>query len=742
MPTLAQETTPAGASATEDNQGLEDIIVTAQRKPEDLQRAAIQVNVIGGEQLSRSGATEVRDLQTLVPNVIIEQAGPNTQISVRGIGSVVTNSFGDSAVAFNVDEVYIARTTGTHGTFYDLDRVEVLKGPQGTLYGRNATAGAVNVITAKPSFDRGAAIDFEYGSFNQVVASTHVNLPLSDSVAIRASGQAARRDGYYRDGYDDEDVAAGRLQLRYQPNEDFDLLIAGDYSHEGGRGSGFNALPFPGGDPWAGPSSTVFRNYVAANLKPPYSIVTPPGRTNLVNLAEYGRINHKNYGVRGRLDWTLGAGVTWTSIAAYRVADTDDIGYNAAFATSPNVKSQQVSIESRLAGNAFDTKLQWLAGLYYFRETQRGVQFTAFVDQGNPLAPTFGSKLIADPVRDTTYAAFTQNSFSITDRFRVTAGLRYFGEIKTNAGSTTSYSPLPPVLGSITIPASGRIKDDKMNYRAGIEFDVAPRSMLYATIADGYKAGGFFAGSAPSTINPTVNSYAPETLTSYFAGMKNRFLDNRLQLNAEIFYWKYSNRQFVTFGPINTGTAANISGAITQNVGKSHIQGASADISFQVAKGHVVSLVGEYIDEAINDDFVYRTTLPAPASCTAPSAGVIDCSGAPITRVPRWSATVSYQGNIPLNDGSEIAISIASKLQSGFLLGPEGLRTQEASGYSRTDASVTYTFSNGQLSIGAFVRNLEDNVTLTAGLASPITNEAMGDILPPRTYGLRLGAHF
>lgn len=736
---VATVNTAPAEQALADTQ-LQEIVVTAQRRSENLQRAPLQINVVTGDALARSGSTEVRDLQTLVPGLNIQQAGVYTQFTVRGVGSVVTTPFGDPAVAFNVDDVYIARPTGSHGTFYDLERVEVLKGPQGTLYGRNATAGAVNVITAAPKFDDSFGANVRYGSYNQVVADGFANLKLGDTVAIRAAGQIANRDGYYKDGYDDEDSKAGRLQLLFKPSDTLSLVLGGDYAAERGKGSGVVPYPYPGGDPWAGPSSAVVRDFVATNLKVPYSLITPAGRTNLVNFEGFGRVHNDNWGFHGRLDWDLGFGKLST-IASYRVSSVHSIGYPGAFAFAPDVTSRQHSFETRLASNG-SSPLTWLVGLYYYKESQRGTQATDFVDNSDPLHPFFGTILTFAPITDETYAAFTQETLAITPRLRLTGGIRYFSEIKTSEGSTKSVSPFPPVLGSATIANSGRLSWSKANFRAGVDYDLGEQSLVYAAVANGFKAGGFYSGAAPSAVNPTPNSYAPEALTSYTFGTKNRFFGQRLQLNAEIFYWDYKNRQYINFGPVNTGTAANLAGAITINVGSSHVQGADFDVSYLFSRNTLFSAVVEYIDEAKNDLFVFPSTSAPGNGCTAPSSGTVDCSGTPMPFVPRWSATLGFRQTFNLANDAQVTFNAKSKIESRRLLGIEQLANQYQGGYTRTDLDLSYHAQHDLWSVGVFVTNLEDRVTRTAGLISPITGSPWGDLLPPRTYGVRASLRF
>jgi len=738
FPAVAQEA-PAGGDAHHNDE--ETIIVTAQRRGEDLQRTPMQINVIGGDALTTAGVTQLRSLQVMVPGINLQQAGPYTQFAIRGVSTTVTTPFQDAAVAFNLDDVYMARPVGTSSVFYDIERVEVLKGPQGTLYGRNATAGAVNVVTVQPRLENSFGANIEYGSYDQLVLNGFANLQVGPASAVRAAFQVAQRDGYYDDGYDDQDSVAGRLQFRSEPTPGLTITLGADYAREKGQGFGVVPYPAPGGNPWSGMSSTQVQDYVIANLQIPYKLVTPTGRTHLIDFGADGFIHHVAWGLRGKLDWDIGP-ATVTAIGAWRKTSIDDAGYPGGFLTAPDYTAKQTSFETRIASNDGPSPLQWLVGFYYFREEINGEQTTVFVDGATSGQVLFGSRLLVSPLTDETFAFFTQNSLAVTHRFRLTAGLRYFEETKTNDGSNTSYSPFPPVSGSYVVTGSGRLDYKKVNYRLAAELDAGADSMLYASVADGFKAGGFYTGAAPSDVNPTPNTYRPATLTAYTIGMRNRFLDRRLTFNVEAFYWDYRDRQYVTFGPVNTGTALNLSGAITINVGKSHIQGLSLESSFRPAPDTRISANVEYIDEAVNDDFVFASTQAAGTGCTALEGGMVDCSGTPITLVPRWSATFGFEQGFRFGTRGRVVFDLRSKVESRTLLGPEQRADQYQKAYTRTDLGLTYHAADDRWSIGAFVRNLEDHVIRTSALLSPITATPWSDLLPPRTWGVRAGLKF
>ena len=267
-PSMAQ--TPAPDGAKEPDSGLEEVIVTAQRRSENLQRAAIAVTAVSGDLLTSAGVTTPAQLTAIVPSLqVAPSAGPYNLFYLRGVGNFQGNFLSESAIAFTVDGVYIGRPSGTTGFFYDLDRLEVVKGPQGTLYGRNATGGAINVISNKPrlgEFSYSGAV--EYGNYDALRLDGALNVPLGDKAAIRFAGISVRHDGYMDDGTDDQDDRGARISFRAQPADNVNIGLVADYFDQGGRGVGSTPLVAPLGVENAGTISVNNRT----------GFFSPPGR--------------------------------------------------------------------------------------------------------------------------------------------------------------------------------------------------------------------------------------------------------------------------------------------------------------------------------------------------------------------------------------------------------------------------------------------------------------------------------
>jgi iron complex outermembrane receptor protein len=247
-PVFAQSESTSDTAAS----GLEEVIVTAARREESTQKSALSIQAISHDELSRAGVTKPEDLNAIAPGVQIGSGGNFPQVYIRGVGNYATNTYAEGAVAMNLDGVYMARPWSSRGAFFDLERVEVLKGPQGTLYGRNASGGAINLISARPTQEAGGYFEGEVGNYSLYRATGAYNIPVSGTFALRAAGQIIRRHGYLSDGYSDERSEAARLHALWKPLDDVSVLLTGGYQHIGGNGEGSVLNPPLGGNPWRG----------------------------------------------------------------------------------------------------------------------------------------------------------------------------------------------------------------------------------------------------------------------------------------------------------------------------------------------------------------------------------------------------------------------------------------------------------------------------------------------------------
>ena len=533
------------AAAPVETGGIQDIVVTAQRRVESSQHAAIAIDTVPKEVLAKLQITDATKLTQIVPSAQIGQAaGPFPVFFLRGGGSFGTNSLTDSAVTLSLDGVPVARQYNSNGQFFDLQRIEVLEGPQGTLYGRNATGGAINLVPVKPtdhfSFDGGLSV----GDYSAVTTNAAVNVPLSDTLAARASFQSTNHSGYNSDKTSDEDMQAARLQLLYKPTSDLSVLLSGDMVHQGGFGAGFvDVSDFTPGERVGLTDPRVQALYTARKLNP-----FPAN-----SLYE----NNRYSGVKAEVNWTTDLG-TLTVLPAYRHAHLD---FNSAYGgtEADNEKDNQASVEARFASK--DTGfLSWIIGGFYLHDA---INVFMNIDNRNGV----GNQQIYNAY-DTSKAVFGDVTAKLSSSFRLIGGIRYTDESKTLDGSLHN----PFIANPRYINVDDSTSVSHVTWRAGAQFDVARSSMLYGTVATSFRSGGFYF----TADNP---AFQPEYVTAYTIGTKNRFFDNKVQANLELFEWDFKNQQLA----YSTLDSAGDQVFATENAGKTHERGFELDLKYAPA---------------------------------------------------------------------------------------------------------------------------------------------------------------
>lgn len=777
---------PASDNVAFDQVGIPEIIVTAQRRAESSQKAGIAISVIQPDLLL--DVTRPDQLTKLAPALQIGTGGSSSVLLyVRGVGTFSANPYTDSAVALNYDGVYLGRPTSSHGLFYDLERIEVLKGPQGTLYGRNATGGALNVIPAQPklgvtSMDMTAS-GGNYGSFNMQAAA---NIPVSDTVALRVAGVGYTHDGYLTAGQYDGNGIGGRAQLLVKPSETFSIRIAADYFQLGGTGAAaslYGALT-PGtldARRLLPTNVSLFDPQSIAILNSPTAIFAPSGAPT-GPLSAQPRQDNKYYGVNAEINADLGF-ANLTVIPAYRESRLDIVGAGPLFQVNTVERDKQFSVEARLDGKI--GPVDWLVGAFYFDET-----VDALFNIGGNL---YGGVQTLD-ASNASAAGFGRLTFNVSDRFRLTAAGRYTEDTKSFDGVAVNpvaictsptrqcpnvrrlpgfYTDVPAALNALgyiqppgspvyidalgtsnviwnitTISVMEDLKQNKFTYRAAAEFDVAPQSMLYASVETGYRSGGF----SFSTIRPTFN---PETITAYTLGMKNRFLNNKIQFNIESFVWKYKDQQ-LSHSAIGLGGSQEF---VTENVGDSTSKGIEIEFLARPWQNTTFNVDLQYLDAKL-DNFSYvepdqsslaglpggtirPTTACAPTFRPTLGNYLVDCSGQRALRSPKWTINLGIAQVVPLSDRMDLQLSFNTHYQTRQQLLFERLAIGVESSYWLSDASVGIAGKGDRAnwSLTAYVNNIENYRAGGSIFLAPngLISSTNGT---PRRYGLRAQVSF
>lgn len=725
---LAQEAPKANmaqSTASQNNDGIADIVVTAQRREESAQRAPVVIDTVTAGELT--GVSDVRQLANAVPGIQFANAGNDVQTYVRGIGSFNAKSTQESAVAYSLDGVYLFTTTRISPAIYDLARVEVLKGPQGTLYGRNASGGAINLIThgAKLGKFEGQA-SAEIGNFDLYRAMGAVNVPLSDTLAVRVAGQHVEHSGYLSDGTSDDNTTAGRIRLLWAPSSDVQLRLNFDIAHVRGIGPGSVVYPFiDSSNPWRG------------NLDP----IVNSGGTAVSGIAPLAKpFNHDNqWSTSAQLDWNLGP-ATLTVLPAYSKETIDQLSYVPGYGYSEHADVREQSYEARLAHDSSGVK--WVVGAYYLNVD---IDQNQQVNNPTPAVGAPSINFVANPNHLESWAVFGETTVNVTGALHLIGGLRYTWEKSASSGFQNQVFPgpkstsafLPGVEPGDFVIASTVI-DHAVTWKAGAQYDLGRQSMLFATVSRGFKGGGSFVDS--SAVNPV---FRPEYVTAYEFGSRNRFFDNTLQANLELFYWNIRDQQvsFVGFNSLNQSKFQ------TANAANAKTYGADIDIIWRPDRADRFSIGLEY-DHATYDNFV-RIQPSAPAGTTCPttvlSAGpppriAIDCSNRPMMRTPRWSGSFGYEHTFFLDSGAQIVAGADTTFASSRWTSIDFSPVTLDGSYAIVNAQLSYRAPRDRWQITLWAQNLTKKPYLTGGLQSGTFSRPT--INQPRTFGARLQANF
>lgn len=738
----------AGPAWTQAPPRLEEVVVTAERREENLQRAAVAVSVLTPEQLLDAGVSKPQELTGLLPALqVAASATPISVYYIRGVGNFTGNTLTDSAVAFNVDGVFIGRPHSTAGFFYDLERIEVLKGPQGTLYGRNATGGAINVVPRAPEPGvSGGAASGEFGNEGALRLDGILNLPLGQRAAMRLAGYRAEHDGYMNDGTDDQDDTAGRLSFLLAPNEALSIRVTADYFDQGGLGTGSTPVALGPGNRY-GISAAEGGAYYETQ---PNAI----GGRNFNPMPLTQHLDNQFWGMSATLDWSMAKG-TFTLLPAYRESRLDTEGAALGTNVITQEDDRQRSVEARFASSP-DAALDYIVGAYWFDERNHVPRFVPNTQY------TMSVQDYDTGVESA--AAFGELTFPLAQDVRAILGARYTHEDKFFRGSfvssllrcvavagcpdleripVTQVTPLPldPDGSDGVITLGFPILSDetetfeKWTGRAALEWDVTDRSFLFASFQTGFKSGGFFFDNESQV-------FQPEELDALTVGSRNRLLDGRLQLDFEAFHWRYDDQQISAI-MLNSQGVPNLR---TRNVGHSVMNGLEVASEWLLGDATRLRLDAQYLD-AEYDDFVYEAPGPAPplSGCAVSPEGaafLVDCAGKRPPYAPEWSVELAAEHTLVLAGGAHLVADARLHYQSETLTGLDFTPLEYQDAYVTLGASVTYATPDDKYTVTAYGTNLTDETVVANTFQPPFGQFVVGTLRPPRLYGLRLGVSF
>jgi iron complex outermembrane recepter protein len=814
----------AGAPSTAGAQALEEIVVTAQRRETDLQTTPVAITAYTGETIAENKLFTVSDLAASVPAFSLTAGTPlDVELNIRGVTNTRLDSpSADPSVGTFIDGVYQGRTGDLNYDFYDLERVEIIRGPQGVLLGKNVVGGALSVITAKPKFENSGDLRLSFGNYQSILAGGYVNRGFSESAAGRFSFQYRKRDGYAEDvlhnrDVEDLDSLQVRGQLLYQPDGSaWQGRLALDYNKE--DTNGINVVAVDGG------TRSCEQTYLRTNCTRPWSNLrrflglTDP-RQNVAQSIQYAgqpRIQQfmKRDGVGATLDLEFeGSGFKFNSLTGFRDGSGDQVydqtgagpealnwdiarwqtytaSVAAIVATTPagtngsnglflfaqpvgeKADAQQLSQEFRFTSNNDDSRLDWIAGLYYKKDdidkVDRfiGENFLGSTAMGaaNALSTLSGESRWVNRGENTNYAAFGQIGFKFTDSVKLSVGVRYTSDEKegdvtgTVVSTADRFAPndpranvtiesvcRSPTGALVTTPTGGTpaacVAPNRWTYQTGDSFftrygekwsETTPQAtldwtvnenvFLYATVARGFKGGGF--DDTPANIPQSTIPFDPEKVTNYEIGIKTELLDRRIRLNADVFLMDYTNLQV-------TQTNAACLCNLTDNAASADIKGIEAEFQFAATDQLRLSLAGSYVD-ATYEDFI--------ESAINPITGMnLVSTGNRLQRTPETqvSASVDYRATVgSLTDA--LRFSLNYSWQSDLFWATDNIALEKS--YGLLDARIALEPENAKWSVALYGKNMTDELYRVNIIS--FFGEEVSQFGPPRTYGIDFGWKF
>jgi iron complex outermembrane receptor protein len=696
-----------------------EIVVTARKRVETLLDVPMSVSAITGIDLDKRNVDNVTNLYGRVPGLFQAPGSANntsdfTYLTIRGVGF---NAGLEPAVGIFVDGMYQPQV-GFDTAFLDLERVEVLRGPQGTLFGRNSEGGAVNMVTVKPGDTFQGKMRVEGGSFGTLRVDTSLRGPIGNGFSAGVTGEYARTDGYVHNITLDTNQNfsrqyALRATLRYHPDSDLDIVLVGDATH---------------------------RDYNELILG------VPLAAKKYESLIDQDRPDHKdNYGVQLNADYKLGHNISLTSITGYRVSKSDVFTDNdnrvtpngivvlPAYApltlnpvpvqgatTDINLKQRFWSQEFRLSGNS--RNFDWLAGLYYFNQRQDQGRLR---EVGPGVAFPF-ALYIAEQFADKRngYAAFGQASWRPIDRVELTGGVRYSKESVTASGLRVTEYQSPPGPPAAPFPKNGHTSFDNVSFMGSAKYKFSPNAQIYATVAQGWKAGGI--NRFPSN-SIGVLPYKDEKSINYELGVKTDLMHHMLSFNGALYWIDLKNQQEANFGPDPNGGLVPVN-TIT-NAAKARVKGFEIETALRPIAGLEIAGAVSYSDSRFLD-FV--------RVASATDAFVL--TGHHFENVPTTTAdaTVSYTFPISANKKIELFGEYryigAITYQNQTLVSKTSDEITEPA-YGRFNIKATLVVDGGWR-FSVYCNNVFDKFNYNYINRDPFTNTTVFVTpLPPRAFG-------
>ena len=694
---------------------LEEVIVTAQKEVSTEQKTPISMQVYSASELAHRGVVDLQTLAQTDPSLTFAMSTSEPYLALRGVSTGNVTETGDPSVAVATDGIFLNRSYSLNAGMFDLERVEILRGPQGTLYGRNAVGGVVSIVTNKPGDTFGGNASIDAGNYNAINLQGAINMPLTSWLAVRLSGASFKHDGYRdnspsRTNGDDLNTHAVRAQVALHPTENFKAVVGFTYTSEDDAGKVSILLPFNPTD----------HSMPALGRTDQWPIFAP----------QFQRIYSKDW----KWDIAYGGlpgGVTINLLGGYNSIEwhhaspvlADPGGGNRPGGTSSNTSYFQnefpktVSHELRISSPA-DARLGWQFGGYYFKE-KSSVQSRMIDNFGTTFENHDITTFNFPQVDSESKAGFGQLSFKANDKLKLTAGARYTKDSMIRVGTFDLFLNLPPPPNGpgpihITPPVNGQSASSKTTWLVDADYDITSHSMLYAKTSTGYKAGGFTG----------AGSYDPESMTAYEVGSKNRFLDEHLQVNGAVFFMNYKGQQVNQFSDPQAG-------AQTLNV----------DSRLYGFEGSMIALANQNNRFNLSVNYLHSKIMAFVPPAGYPSNGN-PVVGNSVPMSPEWAASAGYEASMAGPAGVYTA-GVQAKYEADKYTGVNNFPDTLIPSHTTVDLSLGYKPNAGNWDLQAYVRNVTNKAYFVdAEEVYPGAGSRLYSYAAPRTFGLRVSASF
>lgn len=684
----------------------EEIVVTAMKRSENLQDIPAAVSAISGEALQARGLVDVQTLTQAVPSVNFGQHAGTTLISIRGVGSTVDSGVTEPTVATYIDGVFMPRATMGFLRAVDLDRVEVLRGPQGTLYGRNATGGAINFISAAPTRTLSAGVNLSAGSRQMFGASGFVSGPLSETVLVRLSGGHEEDGGFVkllpnkgRIGNTNVDYVRGAI--RFEPSSTFSLDLSARYEQLDGANA-FQQLLTPSALPV--PQSTI-PNEIYGDA--PYAT------------------HVKTFVVAGTMNWAISDTVSLKSVTSY-VDHKSSVDFDADATDVPGLYVTDFSRPSKSFGQELNLvgdsgPLKWILGAYYFDE-KAGNALPLGI--GAAFAPGFGvpaDTYLTQGVKTKTksFALFGDATYSLTDALRLNLGLRYNHEDKDFRQDL--FLALPGgTVAPIATAVLTSTKTDRVLPKVNVQFDLASNIDAYAQWSRGFKSGGQNLPGGDGGNLGAGGFYLPETLDAYEVGLKTQTADRRFTANFAAFYYDYKNLQLtITVPPTTT---------LVQNA-PAEVYGLESEFAFKVSDAFKIEASANLLHARFKNFLAFDDAQPA--------LGTQNLKGRSLPHAPDFTGNIGAEYRLGLGRGLLSSVTFRGDLYytSRVVLRYFGTDNEAQKAYALGNLSLTLAGADDKSKLRLFVNNVSDRKYRQNSTYLGAFGAYFGNYGPPRTWG-------